>query len=215
MAEWSRHRDRNATIRLLRQQGVSTAEVARRLRCSKSVVSYHASGVRVVQKVNGKVGGEATKLDWERKKAAIAALAKANWPKVKCDPALMEFIGLYWGEGNKASSAVGIVDSDPGVIKAAFEIFRKYCPKTEIKAVVRCYNDQNKQKCRAFWESILGITVKPTDKTWTGKLKKSKVRFGVCVLCLSNWEFKTTIMTWLNLRREELGVQALMDAFEE
>lgn len=135
---------------------------------------------------------------------AVEAQAVRTWPEMKENPELMGFLGLYWGEGDKRSQALSIVNNDPGVIKAALTIFSRLSPDARFDLNVRCYPDQDKIECKAYWEAALGKPVRVLDKKWVGNKKKALSQHGLCTLRYSDWEVKTRIMRWIRCWREDL-----------
>lgn len=117
---------------------------------------------------------------------------------------MLGFLGLYWGEGLRRSSMVGITNNDPGIIKSVLMIFNKYCPKKPKDIRIKCYPEHDKSQCKAFWERILGEQVKIEDKNWVTNNRRYYSKYGLCVVRFSQFEFRWRILTWIDLWRKSL-----------
>lgn len=218
MAEWLKNRERNETIRQLRSEGFSIPAIAKRLNCSKSTVSYYSSKVKLNDKQlkqlkknsanTTEFATKANQLAWQRKREAVQNQARKEWPKIKSDPKVMGFLGLYWGEGQKRVSSghntsVSLVNTDPGIILVGLEFFREHASKTPV-ATVRYYKDNNPEELKTYWETLLGLDVQMSPKTGTGNGGKQRhSTHGICTIRFGDWELWHKIMTWIGLWRNE------------
>lgn len=152
---------------------------------------------------SSEIASLAAKQKWDHKKEAVVQEAILEWPVVKNNPELMGFLGLYWGEGDKRSSYVGIVNTDPGIIVASFKMFRQLSPGCKIEVMIRCYPEHDASECKIFWQNLLGVQAKTKDKDWLGK-KRGGCKYGVCTIRYSDWKIKHKILAWLGLWRNDL-----------
>ena len=83
-------------------------------------------------KESAKLGGIAGKTKWDVRKRCVIDEAKGEWNKIKTDPEIMGFLGLYWGEGSKRQKTISIVNNDPGIIKVALDVFHMLTPDCKI-----------------------------------------------------------------------------------
>lgn len=204
MAEWIRHKQRNEQIRQLRVANHSIPYIARLLGISKATVSYHCRGISVtIKRYTTDSGTLANAASWERRKQEISNQAEAEWCNVKQDPKMMGFLGIYWGEGTKRSSSIGIVNNDPGIISIAVDVFRALSPNAKLDAVVRCYPDHDKLACEKYWSDLLLLDVRVVDKKWAGSGTRHYSTWGLCSIRFSNWVVRAKILTWIRLWREE------------
>lgn len=148
----------------------------------------------------------AVKSKWDIKKDIVINEAIDEWIKVKEDPKMMLFLGLYWGEGSKSfkSCAIQIVNNDPGVLKLSLDIFNEYSPFTNKDIYIRCYPDQNLDECTKYWSKILGTSVKAVIRKEIGTCRKPTSKYGTCTIRFSDWKFRYKIITWLDLLRQSI-----------
>jgi hypothetical protein len=212
---------RNELIKQMHVDGHTMKEIIDATGASKSVISYHRKGVPVrntkrlerrlsqVKKShlkNLERANVASQERWENLRNDLEEKARDEWKSRRLDPAFLGFLGLYWGEGNKAGY-IGIVNNDPGVIKIAIDWFLKLCPTAKLKLKVRCNPDQNRMRARNFWSSALQRPVETVPKNWLGKkLVKSRAPYGLCTVSFSDWTTQVKILTWIDCWRHEAGV---------
>jgi hypothetical protein len=206
--EWAKNVYRNEEIRRLRKDGFSITHISKALNVCKSMVSYHCRSVRPEKSISHYAdtssANKANAKTWIDRKKNVRTLAELEWKDLRTDPEFMGFLGLYWGEGDKKASYVGIVNNDPGVIVAAISMFRRLHPGANMQVLVRVYPDHDENEARRFWSAILGQKVTITEKQWVGKLHRAHSRRGICSVRFSHWETKIRIMTWLDMWRSEL-----------
>jgi hypothetical protein len=90
-------------------------------------------------------------------------------------------IGLYLGEGTKSGEVVGLVNSDPSIIKLFIKWFKLVCGlKTKnFKPYLHLYPDNNIEKSYQYWQSITKIPRNQFGKTTIDRrTNKSKIRKG-------------------------------------
>ncbi len=223
--EWKSNLERNALIRKMREDGHTIGEVREATGASKSVISYHfnqtvvldeerlASRLKHVNRARARNLASASlkyKQNWDERKAIIREDAVKQWDSLKFDPSFMGFLGLYWGEGNKSTTDVGIVNNDPGVIAAAISYFLKFDPEANLSIVIRCNPDQNQKESQEFWEKALNREVSVQPKDWIGKIVRSRSPHGICTVRYSSWETRCKILAWIDCWRAELGVPDYM-----
>lgn len=110
-------------------------------------------------------------------------------------------IGLFWGEGNKASKhAVRLGNSDPKLIRSFREFLIKICgiKKDKLRYSLLLFNDANESNAINFWNKKLGLvsgqissvtSLKPRGK---GTYKKKSMT-GVLVIEFCNVKLKKEI----------------------
>jgi len=93
---------------------------------------------------------------------------------------------LYWGEGRKHDGMVGLVNSDPEMIKFFIKWLKEICnvPQKNIRVGIHLYPDSNVKYIIKFWLDTTGIPKKQflslqIDRRKNKKLrKKGKLPYG-------------------------------------
>ena len=224
MAEWNKNKKRNETIRQLRKDGYSIPSIAKMLKCSKSITSYHCKNVKpktfdkinTAISLNSIIGAEGQKNKWKIKKLEVIKEAKDEWMDVRKNSDLMSFINLYWAEGDKSNKScrVGVVNNDPGVIKCCLNHFKKLTNK-KLHVIVRCYPDLDVEKCENFWNKITGLPIEIMVRKEIGKYRKPTSKYGTCTVKFNDWPVRYKIMTWIKCFREELCGKEEFEHIEE
>ena len=111
-------------------------------------------------------------------------------------------LGIYWGEGTKASQhAVRVSNSDPNMVKSFIRFLENICGvrRAKMRYSIVCFNDSNPAEVAFFWAQALGIRsnqfgkivqVPPQGK---GNYRR-KSETGVCTVTVSNIKLKSWIM---------------------
>jgi len=214
MAEWKKNKDRNARIKELRANGMSVREIAKELNCSKSSVSYHCKGTtNNTRKTNNLPGSKKAKEIWENRIQDVCADARARWDELKSDPVFMGFLGIYWGEGNKASGSseigtgvVGITNNDHQLVLKVCDQLRTMTIKN-LKADVIFYRNHNPVKCKKFWQDLLPyVSISMRENTdirskieWSGRCQNGRFQ-----LKISDWRLYWRLITWINCWKESV-----------
>lgn len=114
-------------------------------------------------------------------------------------------LGLYWGEGDKATShAVRVTNSDPGVINKFHEFLLTICQARpdKIGYYLLTFKDNDVNKAKRYWANSLGIhpdnirTCKPVHSLGKGTYRKIS-KFGVMTIGFFNTHLKNWIMAEL------------------
>lgn len=118
-------------------------------------------------------------------------------------------LGIYWGEGNKASPhSVRVANTDPSLIRAFRTFLRSICQINENKIhySIVCFKDTEPKIATDHWTRELRVEAKEFGKIVQIKsqgkgtyLKKSA--FGVCTLTVSNIKLKRWIMAQIDLAK--------------
>lgn len=112
-------------------------------------------------------------------------------------------IGLYWGEGDKASSeGVKIMNSDPEVIKIMIKWFKTTCGLTtkNFKLTVYTYPDNDIPATINYWSKITNIPKEQFGKTQIDRrTNKSQRKIG-------KLPFGTVKLAVRSQGKKELGV---------
>lgn len=111
-------------------------------------------------------------------------------------------LGIYWGEGNKATKfAVRVTNADPNIIKTFRTFLHTIChvDKTRIRYSIVAFNDSSINAAKLYWAKELEISPDKFGKivqipTQGKGTYKRKSLFGICTITVSNTKLKTWIM---------------------
>jgi hypothetical protein len=185
-------------LALLYAQGKSMAEIASTMKCSVHKIVYWM----------GKYG-------ITRRNRSDAAYLKANpygdpftikTKRTKEEEALYGLaLGIYWGEGNKATPhAVRVTNTDVAIIKVFVCFLRSICQvhREKIHYSIVTFNDIDPDKASRYWARQLKIsrskfgTIVSIPQQGKGTYRK-KSRYGVCTVTVGNIKLKSWIMSEL------------------
>lgn len=191
----------------LRMSGLSLRAICKGLKLPKSTVSSYISGIRKNNLLQSVTNGQVVRTIWQKRRAQVVAEAEREWLTVKHNSQMMLFLGLYWGEGCKASKSIGVTNNDPNIIKVCYDILVKMSPGKKIRVYVYCYPSHNKNICRRFWINLLGISnviINDAKEQRSVPLKFIHPRclYGRCSIRYGHFELYWRIMTWIKLISE-------------
>lgn len=114
-------------------------------------------------------------------------------------------IGLYWGEGTKASTgSVRLGNSDPILIKTFITFLTKFfkIKKKDLRFHLHTFTDINLQDAKKYWKKELQIEDNQFYKplvTITGKLGnyRKKSRYGVLTVYYNNTKLRNILVSLL------------------
>ena len=187
--------EREQLYHLYIQDRKSAAEIARILKCSENRVNYWLK-----------------KFDIKKRTISEAIYLKKNpngdpfvfrLPETKDEAILFGMgIGLYWGEGTKASmNTVRLGNSDPALLrefKRFLETFYNVNPD-DFRYHLHIFSDIDINEARQFWMKELGIKENQFYKpmvTRTGKLGtyRRKSRYGVLTIYYGNIKLRNNLI---------------------
>jgi hypothetical protein len=140
------------------------------------------------------------------------AEAPALWEKWKDDPLFMLGVGLYWGEGEKASrggKGLALSNADPNLLRTWLRWCARFVPGVHLNSCLSIHDDCDLEAARAFWRRELNIEV-----TWVSvavsrasKRKRKTLPHGTLKISLGrgSLEWHTKMLVWLELAH---GLQA-------
>lgn len=203
----------------MRRSGASVKEIARNLKVGRSTVSLWVRDIRLSQDQKAKLharmvaGGHKGRLlgaAMNREKrlerirnAQVEALKTVR--TIRTEDLFFLGLGLYWGEGTKSSSGnLSIVNSDPLIIRAAMEWFRKCLDVSLDRFRPRIFiSDVHKGRADDilhFWSKTLNLPLSQFARTiFINRGKKiyenHKTYYGVLALnVLKGGELRTKIL---------------------
>lgn len=173
----------------------STLEIAKILDCSESKVNYWLK-----------------KYGIQKRTISQAIYLKSNpegdpfrfkEPKTQKEIFLFGLgIGLYWGEGTKASKyEIRLGNTDPKLLRYFLKFLEEiYSIKREkLRISLQLFNDIEPEKAQKWWSLELGIPAKNfakpviTKSVSRGTYKK-KAQYGVCTINFGNKKLRNMIM---------------------
>jgi hypothetical protein len=127
----------------------------------------------------------------------------------KYHPLFLISMGIYWGEGNKASNHNIVVgNTDPLMINIFVKFLKEICgvPTLKIRAYVLLYPDLDPVACKKFWIKNSGLSEENFNKSVVikGRHKIRKVQYGVCNITVSSRYLKEKVLEWLRLLGQDL-----------
>lgn len=177
----------------LRKQGLSLLDIARQLNVSKSTVRNWTRNTRVSQKskniLKDRYIREATarimhiqdikRKSIDNKRHTLQKEGVRDLKDLK-DPLFFLGLGLYWGEGNKnKTNEVGIVNSDPRILRVSIMWFIKYYQvnQNELKFRLTINEDyrNRENEFASYWIKELNLNSNQFTKTSFAKAKHKRI----------------------------------------
>ena len=213
-----RAKERNKA-RLLREQGCSVREIAKKINCAKSSIS---GWVRDIFLTDEQIRRLKSNQDKGRAKAAnhpnspkqrqarirdeIIEFRAKDMP-VQCSIDLLKIMGsvLYWAEGYKASlNMINFSNTDPYMIRIMMKFFRIVCkvPEKKFRGAVHMHVTLNRDKAERYWSLISGIPIAQFHKTQFGisrasKHKRKTLPFGTFAIIVCDTSIRCCIEGWI------------------
>jgi hypothetical protein len=217
--------------RLLREQGCSIREIAKKINCAKSSVS---GWVRDISLTDEQIRKLKIHQDQGRAKAAnhpnspkqtqarirggIIKFRAKDMP-TRCSIDLLKIVGsaLYWAEGYKASlNIVNFSNTDPHMINLMMKFLRIVCkvPEEKFRGVVHMHSSLDKNKAEKFWSLISGIPITQFHKTQFGVSKASKHKrktlpFGTFAIIVCDTNIRCRIEGWIQGLKNWVDLRAV------
>lgn len=133
------------------------------------------------------------------------------------DPFFVAGVVLYWGEGDKASRRLSLVNSDPRALAFFIEWVRtEHDPDAEFVLALHLHEGNNDEDAREWWRAALEHPKAQFHKTFikpagTGH-RKNHLAHGVCCVRMrrsGNAWHRT--MVWIKVVTKELKPAALVE----
>lgn len=111
-------------------------------------------------------------------------------------------LGLYWGEGTKAStSSVRIANTDPRLLRAFMDFMQRFFSmgREKAKAHIQLFTDIDVTEASGFWREQLGLEARQFTKpivTPSGSMgtHRNKSRYGVATLHYQNTKLRNLLI---------------------
>ena len=191
--------DKELLTELYTKQGLSMQQIADEFDCSLHKIDYWMK-----------------KHDIKKRSRSDAAYQRANPDgdpftiKKKLSPTERELwglgIGLYWGEGTKASpTSVRLGNSDPGIVKQFMRFLVELCgvDKDQLRFGMQLFTDCDNNEALDYWTRHLAIKKSQFYKitrTQSGKIGtyRRKNQYGVVTLYFNNKKLRDILVSRIN-----------------
>lgn len=119
-------------------------------------------------------------------------------------------LGIYWGEGEKASEhRVRVANTDPALLRMYRKFLLEICQLEEkrLSYSIICFNDSNPEEAKLYWAKELTINPNKFGKIVQiapqGKgTYKRKSQYGVCTLTVGSITLKIWLLKQFNELKE-------------
>jgi hypothetical protein len=189
--------ERNEAIRIRKEKGLSTREIAQEIGVSIGSVKRWVKGVPLTEEQISSFrakGSESTKQKALKKR--ILFQIKGRKKKRLLDPLFVAGIMLYWGEGTKSRRQLDFTNSDPAMLRLFIRFMKKFYPFSfsRITVYIHCYTDVHSQSTiENYWLKELSLTQNNLRKTMLNKKpinslskRTGLLPYGVCKLRVSD-----------------------------
>lgn len=196
---------REKALQLRLKDELSYSEIKRRLKVSKSTLSYwlkdfplNEEKILELRRKNwtkGEAGREKFRLAMRKKKEDLAKQVydkyKEKLKKISKENFFIAGLMLYLGEGaKKKESSIVLANTDPKVIKFFIKWMIEFLdiPKDKMRAQLHLYENMDIVKEKDFWKKELGFSEKQFYKISVRKLQKTSFSYkssfnhGTCSL---------------------------------
>lgn len=204
----------------LRREGLSYAEIMALISVKKSTLATWCRDVRLSDEqyaaIKERTGSwigiprdtnrkRRDEINTIRGHAATQALVLVHEPLWTAGTA------LYWGEGYKTQSTLGMANAEPAALRLFLSWTRAYHDETaEFRARLNVHANNDESRARQWWSAELGIELGNFTKTFikpdgTGH-RKNHLAHGVCAVRMrrSADAFHRTI-AWVEFLADRLG----------
>jgi hypothetical protein len=222
IAEWDQvsRWERSELGKDLRRVGLSYAEIMELIPVKKSTLATWCREVRLTDEqyaaIKARTGSQAgIPRDTNRKRRgeinAIKGLATIEALVLVREPLWTVGTALYWGEGYKTQSTLGMANADPAVLRLFMRWATTYHgQESEFRARLNIHADNDELQARQWWEAALALKPEAFTKSFvkpdgTGH-RKNHLAHGVCAVRMrrSADAFHRTV-AWVEFLADHLG----------
>jgi hypothetical protein len=188
--------DKSELGRGLRRTGLSYGEIMELIAVKKSTLATWCRDVRLTEEQidaikTRRAPEPGIPRDTNRKRRRdiemIRARAALEAEHLIDDPLWLAGSVLYWGEGFKTQSQLGMANADPHALRLFMRWSdRFHLPPTGFRAKINLHADNDEPAARRWWSSELEIPLDDFNKSFvkpdgTGH-RKNHLRHGVCMV---------------------------------
>jgi hypothetical protein len=213
--------DRSELGKDLRRLGLSYGEIMELIPMKKSTLATWCREVKlsdeqyaaIKERTYGSRVGIPVDTNWRRRKEVegIRLEARAEAPSLMSDPLWVAGTVLYWGEGYKTGSSLGMANADPAALRLFMTWSRTYhTPHAEFRARLNIHADNDEAWARSWWQTALDLQQADFTKSFvkpdgTGH-RKNHLPYGVCALALRRGaDARHRSLAWIEFLAERLG----------
>lgn len=201
--------------RLRRDDGLSIKTIARQLGVAQSSVS---TWVRDIELTEAQITRIKSMMGWPRGQTSKSVNQRAYYQTIATrarerrqqqqeagrllahqnDGEFKAGCMLYWAEGDKSRNCLGLVNSDPELLRFFYSFLQRYFgPSLPVKVQINCYlnNGLSQTDIENYWLKLFGLSRDSLHKTMVNiphsaskKLKVGKLPYGTVHLRLSRVE---------------------------
>lgn len=167
--------------KILRRQGQSIKEIAKKLEIASSTASSWVGNVVLDSEAINRLkqrqilGQYKTAQIRKDKTKAVNAqeekLAKSLLKSIKFNENInmMCCALLYWAEGSKTESSIGFTNSDPKMISTFLKLFRNSffgIDESKFRCLVHIHEYHDEEKTKNFWSTVTGVPLSQFQKCY-------------------------------------------------
>jgi len=208
--------------RVLRGNGLSYNEIAKKVGISKSTAKYWCNDIELKPEDRKRLYtkqirllSKGSKSSHDRRQVQIKILREKAKNEIKLPISSEAFMlfgaALYWAEGNKVSDFT-ITNSDPLLIKFMCNWFRKIfgVTKDSFKAHLNIYSGQKDLEIKKFWSDITEIPIKNFGKSFikpvSKNYKKNSLYYGtIKVRVARGTDYRHRVFGWIDAILKNTG----------
>ncbi|MEO8612132.1 MAG: hypothetical protein ABI690_29830 [Chloroflexota bacterium] len=203
---------REKAIVLRTKQNMTLDEIVERLALPKTTI-YHWIKDIPIPRTNKQ--SEAQRNSTARMQAKFAALRDAAYqqdlaeaPELLRDPTFRDFVVLYMAEGTKRDrNKVGIVNSDPKIVKLAHRCLRQLVSKNFYYAL-QYHADHDVDDLKTFWADLLNIEpemIRPSRKSNSNQLSGRQFRsvHGLLSIEVNDTYLRAKMQAWMDIVKSQ------------
>lgn len=200
----------------LRRKGMYMGDIAKRLKASKSSVSYWVRDVKLTKSQRNKLNSKGHSVNAiEKRRISRLANTKARHEAVIAE-AMCEAeelsgnklwcvgVLLYWCVGGKTQNIVRISNSDPVVIQTMMNFFKNVCgvDSSKFRGHIHIFSHSDVEKAEKYWPKVSGVKRSQFYKTYqkqssTGKKKIDSLPNGTFQLYVHEKDLFLKMMGWI------------------
>lgn len=194
----------------MRTGGMSLNDISLRLKKPKSTIFYWIKKIKLHDKTQRDSANQqkATKkhaINCERRRKESYKLGLHEAESILENKKIRDFTMLYMCEGyNKSQNQVGVINTDPQIVKLAHDIIEKFRnQKNKIHFVLHIYDDHDEDLIREFWSKIFGISKEELVISMTKNRKNLAGRnwanaHGIATVSANDTMLRSRIQGWID-----------------
>lgn len=160
---------------ILRKQGHTLGQLAKRFSIPKTSVWHHIKNIRVPKRFYQPSSIVKSKMDWLRAEQETEHLLSNRFTDRE---KILVAAAIYWGEGAKRD--FNLANSNPELVRVFLQCLETLgIERNRFALHVRTFEDLDPEKTIAYWQKITGISKVVRTEIIKGK-KNGKLPYGMC-----------------------------------